>query len=188
MSSSIFISSIFSLLFLMSNLMVDTSAESLIETACSNDRLYPERTKACIKVLRSHPEIASAKNLYDLSIAIMKTGLSSFTSAQAYIKRQLKRANVGLDVKGALIACNNSYYSGYISFNSALSEVRDDKEYETATYDLLVGCTDDIQSCEDNVALGKIEDPIISRTNDLASIYGLSAYEAVNELEQGKDV
>ncbi|GER26159.1 plant invertase/pectin methylesterase inhibitor [Striga asiatica] len=188
MCSSIFISSIFFLSFIMSNLMVNTYAESLIETVCSNDRLYPERTKACIKVLRSHPKIASAKNLYDLSIAIMKTGLSSFTSAQAYIKSQLKRSNVGRDLKDALKACNNSYYSGYISFNSALSEVTYDKEYETATYDLLIGCTDDIQSCEENVASGKIKDSTVSRTNDLASIYGLSAYEAVNELDRGKDV
>ncbi|KAK6118772.1 hypothetical protein DH2020_047463 [Rehmannia glutinosa] len=182
---SMFIASIF-LLSSMSNIIIitnarTTSSSSLIEKACSDPRLRPN-SKFCVQVLRSHPKIVSATNLFDLSIAIMETGISSATNTRAYIENLLKKSNVEPNSKGALKECKSSYDSIILSFKSALSEVKYDKEYQTATYDLLIGSTDDIQRCLDNVASGKIKDRNILSGNKVVPIFGLSAYRAVDSI------
>ncbi|KAL3638943.1 hypothetical protein CASFOL_016850 [Castilleja foliolosa] len=178
MSSStipILISTIF-LLFLMSNIIVTSSTNPLIEKACSNPRLG-SKTKSCIKTLKSQPEIVSAKNFYDLSIAIMETGISNATNTRTYIESLLEKPNASVALKD----CKMSYDAVIASFKSALSEVRDDKEFDTATYDLLIG-TDDFQPCLDDVAAGKIKDPTIFNGNEVAITYGFAAYQAVDDI------
>ncbi|KAK6131436.1 hypothetical protein DH2020_034821 [Rehmannia glutinosa] len=181
---SMFIASIF-LLSSMSNIIIITSARAtsspLIEKACSDSRLRPN-SKFCIQVLQSYPKIVSATNLFDLSIAIMETGISSATNTLAYVENMLKRSNVGSNLKDALKECKSSYDAVVVSFKSALNEVKWDKEYQTATYDLQIGSIDDIQLCLDNVASGKIKDGNILSGNKVVPIFGLSAYQVVASL------
>ncbi|GFQ01497.1 hypothetical protein PHJA_002293600 [Phtheirospermum japonicum] len=100
----------------------------------------------------------------------------------AYIKNLLSKA--GPNKKGALQDCKKSYDDIISAFNSALSEVRDDKEYLTATYGLLIGSTDTFQPCLDDVAAGKIKDGTILNGNDVALIYAFSAYQAVDSIPE----
>ncbi|KAL6524943.1 hypothetical protein OROMI_030536 [Orobanche minor] len=178
---SISISSIF-LLFLMPNIIVTSAKNTLIEKVCSDLRLM-SKSKLCIQVLQSRPKIISATNLYDLSIVIMQSGISNATRTRAHIENILKKPNVKPDLKAPLQDCKSSYDLVILSFNSALREVKDDKEYDTATYDLLIGSTDYIQPCLDGVASGKIKDSTISNGNNVVPIYGLSAYRAIESLD-----
>ncbi|GFP86925.1 hypothetical protein PHJA_000836300 [Phtheirospermum japonicum] len=163
----------------MSNIIVTSSSDNLIEQACSNPRL-DAKSQSCVQILESQPKIVSAKNLYELSIAIMKSGISSATDTRKYIEKLLDGPAVGPDSKSALQNCKTSYDDVIASFNSALDEVKDDKEFDTATYDLLIGCTDTFQPCLD--AAGKINDPTISSANDATLIYALSAYQAIDNI------
>ncbi|GFP86924.1 hypothetical protein PHJA_000836200 [Phtheirospermum japonicum] len=172
----------------MSNIIVTSSSNNFIEQACSNPRLG-SKSKSCIQILGSQPNIVSAKNLYDMSLAIMQSGISSTTNTRAYIENLLKNllSKTGPNEKGALQDCKESYDSIILSFKSALSEVRDDKEYQTATYDLLIASTDTFKPCLDDVVAGKIKDGTILNGNDLTLIYLLSAYQAVNSIpEEGR--
>lgn len=97
--------------------------------------------------------------------------------------RSLLRNNstTDLNLKGALKECKSSYDWSIGSFKSALSEVRI-KEYETASYDLLLAATDCIHNCEEAVASKRIKDGIIASGNKFARIFGLTAFEAVDRI------
>ncbi|KAK6118773.1 hypothetical protein DH2020_047464 [Rehmannia glutinosa] len=181
---SMFIASIF-LLSSLSNIIIITNASatssSLIEKACSDPRIHSD-LKLCIRILQSYPKIVSVANLLDLSIAIMETGISNATNTLAYVENLLNKSNVGPNLKGALKECKSSYDAVIVSFKSALNEIRWDKDYRTATYDLQIGSIDDIQLCLDNVASGKIKDGNILSGNKVVPIFGLSAYQVVDSL------
>ncbi|KAL2232228.1 uncharacterized protein LOC105179312 [Sesamum indicum] len=155
-----------------------TPSSSMIKQVCSN-RWSNFDSKLCIHILLSKHQIASATNLFDLSIGIMELGISNATNTRTYIDKLLKKLT---DVKGAVRECKLSYDSVIGSLKSALSEVRDDKEYLTATYDLLIASTDSIERCANAVVSGKVEDETILIGNKVVPIFGLSAYNAVDSL------
>ncbi|KAL3638944.1 hypothetical protein CASFOL_016851 [Castilleja foliolosa] len=175
MSPSNLISSIFLLSLIISNIAA-ISSTSLIETACSNPRLVGPNTLSCIQTLKAQPDVVSAKNTFELAIAIMKAGISSAIETGKHIDKLLGGPHVGPELQ----SCKTSYDDVVKAIKSALEEVKDDKEFDTATYDLLIGCTDTFQPCLE--AAGKINDPIISNGNNAMLIYGLSAYQAIDSL------
>ncbi|KAL0326021.1 UNVERIFIED_CONTAM: hypothetical protein Sradi_5171400 [Sesamum radiatum] len=109
----------------------------------------------------------------------MNVGISNATNTRRYIEKLLRKSR---DMKGAVHECKLSYDSVLGSLNSALSEVREIKEYETATYDLKIASTDNIERCADAVAKGKVEDETILSGNKVVPIFGMSAYNAVDKL------
>lgn len=169
------------LLFSMSNVIAISAAStspSMIEEVCSNTQRNFD-PKLCIQILRSEQQIVSATNLFDLSIGIIKSGISNATNTRTYVEKMLNKST---NSKGALRECKLSYDSVIGSLNSALSEVRDDKEYQTATYDLLIASTDYIGQCADAVASEKVEDGTILSGNKVVPIFGLAAYNAVESI------
>ncbi|KAL0438265.1 UNVERIFIED_CONTAM: hypothetical protein Slati_2309500 [Sesamum latifolium] len=109
----------------------------------------------------------------------MNAGISNATNTRKHIETLLRKSR---DVKGAVHECKLSYESVIGSLNSALSEVRDDKEYLTATYDLKIASTDNIERCAKAVASGKVKDETILSGNKVVPIFGMSAYNAVDKL------
>ncbi|KAL0363972.1 UNVERIFIED_CONTAM: hypothetical protein Sangu_0494800 [Sesamum angustifolium] len=103
-----------------------SSSSLMIKEVCSCSNL-------CIQILEFEHCIVSVTNLFNLSIEIMNTGISNATNTRRYIEKLLRKCR---DVKGAVHECKLSYDSVLGSLNSALSEVREIKECETATYDL----------------------------------------------------
>ncbi|KAL0360399.1 UNVERIFIED_CONTAM: hypothetical protein Sradi_3724400 [Sesamum radiatum] len=109
----------------------------------------------------------------------MNAGISNATNTRRHIETLLRKSR---DVKGPVHECKLSYDSVLGSLNSALSEVRDIKEYDAATYDLKIASTDNIQRCVDDVASGKVKDETILSGNKVVPIFGMSAFNAVNKL------
>ncbi|KAG8378086.1 hypothetical protein BUALT_Bualt08G0101500 [Buddleja alternifolia] len=186
--STLFVSTIF---FLLSTQNIVTSSRipstPLIQKACSNTNRGID-SKLCIQILRSQRQVVSAKNLFDLSIGIMELGISNATNTRRYVQRRLNKPKIDPKLKDVLKECKLSYDSVIASFRSALSEVRDDKEYQTATYDLLLASTDYIKPCIEAVASKKIKDGTILIGNRVVPIFGLSAYEVVDRLDSSKQL
>lgn len=157
-----------------------TSSNALLNQACNTTRkgINP---KTCLEVLEPLPKVASAKNLFDLSIAIVESGISRSTDTRTHIEGLLKKAGMNANLKGAMQSCKSAYDGVIGSLKSALSEIKI-KEYETATYDLLIASIDDVQVCENAVASKGIKDEIIIKGNKIVPIFGLSAYNVVDQL------
>lgn len=156
------------------------SSSTLINKICASTR-KDFSVKLCDQVLQSEPRVASATNLYDLSVGIIRSGISRSKRTRRHIKSLLKKNSTDPNMKGALQECKSSYDWVIGSLNSALAEVNQ-KVYDTATYDLLLSGTDCIRNCEEVVASKVIKDKIIVRGNKLVQVFGLSAYEAVCRL------
>lgn len=157
------------------------SSSALIKKACSTGRENFD-VNFCIHILQSQPTIASATNLFDLSIGIINSGIAASTNLRTHVESVLKKGTTDPNLRGALQDCKSSYDAVIVSLGSALGETKE-KEYETATYDLLLAGTDNIQVCENIVASRKVKDEIILSGNKIVSTYGLSAYEAVEALD-----
>ncbi|CAA0841757.1 Unknown protein [Striga hermonthica] len=153
---SIFILTIF-LLSLFSTNAIRTSSsdnppptsEKLIDSACDEPRLQSK--SECKQVLQSQPDIISATDLYNLSIAIMRSGISYLCATLNYIEESLNETGMGPTREFALNNCSSSYDEAIWSTSSALSEVMYDDDYESATYDLDLAVTNDMQPCLDEV-------------------------------------
>ncbi|KAL3641100.1 hypothetical protein CASFOL_016068 [Castilleja foliolosa] len=172
------ISSIF-LLFLISNITVTSSSNPLIEQVCSESRLGSKH-KLCIQILESQPKIISAKNLHDLALAIMQSGISNATNTSTYIKNLLKGSmSTQPDLKLSLQDCKSAYDQIISSFIIGSHDCID-KEYDAVSYGLLTARTDGFKSCLDDVAVGKIKDGTILSGNNVTLIYAFSANEAVD--------
>ncbi|CAI9778009.1 unnamed protein product [Fraxinus pennsylvanica] len=188
-----FISSILMSLFLSHLFLVPPAATAtttgpsrsggqLLKIACTIDGIADPKTwdyNLCIKVLKSNPKVASSPNLPTLAINIIKFGISNITNTHTHIKNSQERKNVGSAhrpaLKASLKACDESYELILISFQSALGEVKDDKEYETATYDLLLARTDDLDGCKKALASKKVEDSSISSGNKFVNLFSTAA-------------
>ncbi|KAG8378087.1 hypothetical protein BUALT_Bualt08G0101600 [Buddleja alternifolia] len=180
--TTLFIATIF--LFISSpNIVTSTkiTTSPLIGEACSNKGRNID-SKLCIKVLQSQRQVVSAKKLFDLSIRIMKSGLSNATNTLKYLEKRLNKPKIDPNLKGALQKCKSSYDLVTSSFKSALSEVRDYKNYDLPSYELLIASTDNIKPCVEIVASKKIKDGIILIGNKVVPIFGLSACNVVDRL------
>ncbi|KAG8372815.1 hypothetical protein BUALT_Bualt12G0106300 [Buddleja alternifolia] len=118
----------------------------------------------------------------------MESGIPNATNARRYVQRRLNKPKIDSKLNGVLKECKLSYDSVIASFRSALSDVRDDKEYQTATYDLLLASTNYIKPCIDVVASKKIKDGTILIGNRIVPIFKLSAYEVVDRLDSSKQL
>ncbi|CAA2934721.1 uncharacterized protein LOC111409376 [Olea europaea var. sylvestris] len=182
--SSILMSLFLSYLFLVppANAATTNSPSSrggrLLKIACTVDGVADPKTwdyNLCIKVLKSNPKVAFSPNLPTLAINIIKFGISNITNTHTYIQKTLKRKNVGSALRTALKACDESYEFILKSFQSALREIEDDKEYETATYDLLLARTDNLDGCEKALASKKVVDSSISSGNKFVFLFSTAA-------------
>ncbi|KAL1564937.1 hypothetical protein AAHA92_07215 [Salvia divinorum] len=156
------------------------SSSPLIKKICHIVRKDYD-VEMCDKTLESEPRVASARNIYDLSIEVMKSGISRSKRTRRHIRSLLKKNSTNPKAKAALEQCKSSYDWAIGSTRSALAEVKEG-EYQTATYDLLLAATDCIRDCQEVVTSKVIKDKIIVRGNKLAKIFGLSAVVAVDRI------
>lgn len=176
------ISSILTTLFLISFLHLPSNAASfnsdLIKGACTSDGVTNPKTwdsNLCIQVLRSYPKISSSTNSKNLVINILEIGISNVTNTGAYIENTLKRVKTGSPLETALKACNQSYENIRLSFKSAFGEVKQDEDYETCSYDLLLARTDYLNECLQAFASEKVGDQSVSNGNQFVILFGQAA-------------
>ncbi|KAL1533463.1 hypothetical protein AAHA92_33343 [Salvia divinorum] len=155
----------------------------LIQRACSNSSINID-TKLCLRILPFIPRISSAKDLLNLSIAIMESGVSYSTNTLAHVEHVLKRTRAKTGARAdAFGQCKVAYGQVVERFTSALEEVRR-REYVAPTYELLTASTDCIKNCGSALALAKVEDKIIWRSGKIMPIFGLSAFSVIDELDR----
>lgn len=159
-----------------------TCSSALLKQAC-NTASRGIDPKTCLEVLKPLPKVASAKNLLDLSIAIVETGILRSTDTLTHIESLLKKTGTSDNLKGAMKSCKEAYDGVVGSFKSARSEI-EIKEYDTATYDVLIASTDDVQVCEKALASKGVKDEIISKGNKIVPIFGFSAFNVIDELSR----
>ena len=181
MSSSIASIIFISAILLLSSTPQAASPPPLIKKVCAGGKLITD-VPTCENGLQAEPRVASAKNLYELSIEIIKLGITKSNTTLDHIKTLLKETKTDSNGKNALGKCKSSYDLVIMSFKSALGEV-EIKEYETASYDLALGGTDHIRDCEEVVASKVITDKTIILGNQHVKVFALSAYAAVNLLQ-----
>ncbi|KAL2503733.1 PMEI domain-containing protein [Abeliophyllum distichum] len=187
---SSFISSILMSLFLSSLLLTppchaDTSPE-LLKLACTVDQVTDPKTwnyTLCIKVLESNPKVASSPNLPTLAINIIELGISNVTNTQKYIQKTLTSKNIESSLRIALKACDQSYDLILKSFQSAFGEVKDDEDYESASYDLSLARTDYLNSCQQALASNKVEDLSISTGSKFVILFSAAADAVCTRLD-----
>ena len=156
------------------------SSSPLIKKICASvEKDYD--VKMCYKTLEAEPRVASARNVYDLSVEIMKSGISRSKRTRRHIRSLLRKNSTNPKLKAALKQCKSSYDWAIGSLYSGLSEVKEG-EYQTATYDLLLAATDCIRNCQQVVDSKVIRDKIIVRGNKLTKIFGISAVVAVDSI------
>lgn len=163
---------------------ISSSSNSLIPHVCSNTGQNFD-PKLCHQILQSDPTIASSANLLDLSINIIELGISNATTTLAHLDKMTKKVFKESNMSAALFQCKSSYDSALVSLKSALSEIKYYKQYDTATYDLLIASTDNISPCQSATIVHNINDVIILTSNKVVPIFGLSAYKAVDSLVAG---
>ena len=154
------------------------SSSPLIKEVCDKVRKNYAR-KMCDETLESEPRVASATNMYNLTVEIMKSGISRSNRTRCHIEILLKENSTNPKTEEALKQCKESYDWSIGSTRSALGET-EEGEYQMASYDLLLSATDCLRDCKKVVASKVINDKIIVRGNELAVIFGLSAFLAID--------
>lgn len=184
MMSSLIVSilTIFSIIsfhsFSIPNVIATTSSSSLLQETCNK----ASHVDFCLQLLQSYQKITSSTNLFDLSIAIMESGISNATNTHAYIKSKLKETNLTPDFMGALRVCDSSYSRAIDSMSSALGEVSKTKEYQTSNYDLSMSCNDAMEPCLKALAFKEIKDDIILSGNKAVEMFASSFDDVVDVL------
>ncbi|KAL7117691.1 hypothetical protein ACP275_03G089100 [Erythranthe tilingii] len=181
MASSIFITMLFISSIFLPNIFADNP---FIDEACSSRFEYFDRD-ICLRILRSDAQISSATNLRDFSIRIIQSAIANATSTHAYVLKAMRNSSMSGDhtTAKALQVCNHSYLAALVSLNSALNEIVQINEYMTASYDLLIASTDDVDHCRDAVKAAGVTDGVVLTGVRVLPIYGLSAYQIVDRLD-----
>ncbi|XP_075483836.1 uncharacterized protein LOC142523997 [Primulina tabacum] len=176
--------------FLLSTLLLSsipevaicTSPSPLIKDVCGSTakevKLDP---KICAETLVSEPRVVAASNLVSMSIALIEAGISNATKTRSYVQKMLKRRGLKPDYKYVLQQCDSGYEHFGWSFASALGEVKEG-EYDTATYDIKVGYTDNIDECRNALSSKNVKDGAISRGNAFLFLIGEVGFNTVDRL------
>ncbi|KAH6821049.1 hypothetical protein C2S53_006477 [Perilla frutescens var. hirtella] len=190
MSSSIITSTL--VIFLVSSILISfstpiaaTPSSTLIKKACSSTRGGLD-LKSCTQLLESQSLVVSVTNLFDLSVGIIKSGISRSTNTLKYVESLLEKSGMDPNLKVALQECKSSYDSVIGSLHSALTEITD-KDYETSTYDLLIAGTDNIEVCQNAMTSKGIKDEIILSGNKAIPIFAFSGYQIVESIRESKN-
>ncbi|EPS64397.1 hypothetical protein M569_10387 [Genlisea aurea] len=159
-----------------------SSSSSLIKKACTVGRGSVD-LNLCVRTLESYREILPAKSLPDLAKRILTVGLSNSTATRSYIERAMTK-NPPKPLMHVLKECKAAYDTLMPTYRIAISEITEDKDYETATYDLLIMASDYVGQCEKAVASNKVGDPVILSGNKAVELFGLSTYQIACDLQK----
>ncbi|RYQ93063.1 hypothetical protein Ahy_B09g099324 [Arachis hypogaea] len=136
------------------------------------DATATERAK-CMDIMRSNPKMLSAKNIVQLSQAILELGISKGKEGQKFLKELAKKSK-----SPALEQCAGFDYDGVVgSFKSALGEIKEDPM--TANYDAKVA-SDGPDTCDRGLESEKIVNPAITELNKEIRLLSGIAFAATN--------
>ncbi|XP_073133762.1 uncharacterized protein [Henckelia pumila] len=172
-----------STLVLSSVPQVASSPSPLIDDVCgsTSKEIKEFDTKMCIKTLESEPRIAAAKDLLSISIALLEFAISNVSKRQlSYVQKQLKQTGLKADYKYVLQTCEDAYKGFVSSFQSARGEIPG--EPDTATYDIMIGYSDDIDTCRNAITSKKISDAEIWKGIHFANLIGQVSFNTVGRL------
>ncbi|KAL2467938.1 uncharacterized protein Fot_51463 [Forsythia ovata] len=119
-----------------------------------------------------------------LATSIIESGISNATNTRAFIQKSIGDRSRDAPYNGSLEHCNDVYNSIIGSFQSALVEVKDYKEYNAATYDLLLLSTDYVNSCQNALDSQEMQNSTISAENKFVKTFGQAALKVVSRLDQ----
>ncbi|EPS73413.1 hypothetical protein M569_01358 [Genlisea aurea] len=158
------------------------ASSDLIKKACTIDRGTVD-LDICIATLGSYDQISTATTMQTIAVHIAQVGISNSTATRSYIEESLAKPQAA-STKATLEDCKEAYDTVIPSFNSALGEIKKDKEYQTATYDLLLAATDYVGECEKSVVNNKMVDQVIQSGNKAVEVFALSAYQIASDLQK----
>ncbi|KAL8510858.1 hypothetical protein ACS0TY_017607 [Phlomoides rotata] len=167
--------------FSIPNVVIAATPKWLNETCYKNNIKSIIDPDLCFKILESQKKIVLSRNEIELSVTVIESGISNGTNTQTYIESVLKKRILDPKLKGVFQECKSSYDSALVSLRSALLEVKV-REYQTATYDLLIASTDNIDRCINVVASKKIKDATILIGNKILPMFGFIGYNVVEDL------
>ncbi|XP_073120969.1 uncharacterized protein [Henckelia pumila] len=171
-----------SALFLSSVPKVAGCNSSLILDVCGSTRKEVNLDqRICVATLESEPGVVAAKDLVSVSIALLEAGISNATKTRSYVQKLLKQPGLKPDHKYVLQKCDRGYEHFGWSFGSALGEVKE-KEYDTATYDIKIGYTDNIDECRNALSSKNVKDVAVSKGNEFIYVFGSVAFNTVDRL------
>uniref|UniRef100_A0A7N2KVP1 Pectinesterase inhibitor domain-containing protein n=2 Tax=Quercus lobata TaxID=97700 RepID=A0A7N2KVP1_QUELO len=155
---------------LQTNASSSSSSTKLIESVCKNTI----DNANCLKALESDPRAVKASRLKDLAKIALELAVANATESKAYIDALLTKNHTE-----PIKQCSFWFEAVVGSFRSALREL--DEDVLSANYDSKIA-GDDADSCENALALGKVQIPSISTRNNYAKLYSSIAFEITNLL------
>ncbi|KAL2503721.1 Uncharacterized protein Adt_19342 [Abeliophyllum distichum] len=163
--------------------LISNANDELLTEACINGMEVWDY-KLCLQVLQNDFRISSASDVFTLATSIIESGIFNATNTRAFIQKSIENELRDAAYYGSLEDCNDVYNSIIGSFQSALVEVKDHKEYNAATYDLLLLSTDYVNSCQNALDSQEMQNSTISAENKFVKIFGLAALKIVSRLDQ----
>ncbi|KZV20084.1 invertase inhibitor [Dorcoceras hygrometricum] len=157
-----------------------SSSTPMIRDACARTR-HQIDLEFCIETLASEPRIVAARDLVKMSLALIEAAMSNATKTRDYVKKLLKQPGLKPDQRYVMQQCDSGYSDCYISFRSALTEAQG-KDYVTATYDVKIAFTDNVDSCRNALTSKKISDGVLSRGNEFIYVFGAVAFDSLDRL------
>ncbi|KAL1308844.1 hypothetical protein AAHE18_17G134200 [Arachis hypogaea] len=131
-----------------------------------------ERAK-CMDIMKSNPKMLSAKNIVQLSQAILELGMNKGKEGQKFLTELAKKSK-----SLALQQCTGFDYDSIVgSFKSALGEIKEDPM--TANYDAKV-TSDGPDTCNKGMANEKIVNPAITELSKEIRLLSGIAFATTN--------
>ncbi|KAE9617455.1 hypothetical protein Lal_00034046 [Lupinus albus] len=169
------------LLFTLSMILISQApmpalGDSLYEIICKDNL---KETKVCLQLLKTDPQIPSAKNYFDLSIFIMDFALKKGIEGQNLFTNLGKK-----NPSQAINQCATIYYNSIITaFEGGKRELK--KHPDIARYETTVA-GDGSKNCSEAIEAEKISNPSINDINNKMSILSDAAFIAVVHYEDEK--
>ncbi|KZV20085.1 invertase inhibitor [Dorcoceras hygrometricum] len=159
-----------------------SSSTPIIRDVCaSTGKQFQLDNKFCIETLSSESRIVAATDLVKMSLALIEAAMSNAAKTRDYVKNMLKQPGLKPDHRYVMQQCDIGYSNCYLSFGSALGETQE-KEYFTATYDVKIAFTDNVDFCRNALTSTKIQDEVLSRGNNFIYVFGAVAFDSLDRL------
>ncbi|KAI4352748.1 hypothetical protein L6164_006969 [Bauhinia variegata] len=130
----------------------------------------------CLAILRSHPQILTAKNYLEFSRLALELAITKVTETQGFLKGLLKK-NPSASIRYCAFFCYDEVVG---SFKSALAELAED--FESSNYDAKVA-GDGANDCQTELSSERILDPAISSRNNETLLLSSITFAATSFLQ-----
>ncbi|KAK9271398.1 hypothetical protein L1049_026988 [Liquidambar formosana] len=161
---------------------IHAAPTKLVKEICGQTKNYT----FCVEALESDRRTVSASDLVALTKIALELSIANATSSRAYIDDQLKSNETEPAKRPSLKACVSSYDAVVASFKSALLEVIEDEDYQTANYDVAIA-GDEANNCEQSLASAGFQDLSITTRNNFIKSFSNIGYVLTDLLDMAAD-